>query len=298
MPFPLTRERFHYAKACRPLYQRYFPGILEELAGLAQAQGCPEEVLEAILFPMYALLPTDPHCTCFARPGLLGRNSDFLLSGREDTAHLLCYPQGAIPFAGNTTSFTQMEDGVNGKGLAVGLTSVFTPHPRPGLTAGLVLRLLLETCATVEGAVRLLSTLPLGSNQTFTLADRRQAALVECGPDGFAVAYATKDAPWVGAVNRFHLLPGTEPPGWDDWQAGERWDTLTEALDTGPVEVPGAQALLAGKQGFLCQYDPATGHDTLWAAVYDLAQETTYLAEGSPDRSPFRPERPFPSQSE
>ncbi len=294
VPFPLTEQRSAFARASIGAYKRFYPATLEEIRGFSMAQGCSTEDLQAILFPMYALLPS-PCCSCFALPGLLGRNSDFLAAQAEACTNLICRPDGAIPFTGNTTSFLQMEDGCNHKGLAIGLTSVFTPAPRPGLTAGLVLRLLLETCENVAQALDTLKVLPLGSNQTFTLADRGgEVALVECGPDGLEVLSPGKDR-YVAAVNRFRRLPCPLPPGWDDWRSAERLDTLEGALGTcgGALEVSGAQDILAGRRGFLCQYDPAGGQDTLWSVIYDVMAGAVYRADGNPGRTPFREDRRF-----
>ena len=53
------------------------------------------------------------------------------------------------------------------------------------------------------------------------------------------------------------------------------------------------QALLAGRKGFLCQYDRAAGRDTVWSAACDLTRRRCLLAEGNPGRTAFR-EIPFP----
>ena len=55
-----------------------------------------------------------------------------------------------------------------------------------------------------------------------------------------------------------------------------------------PVDAAGAQELLAGKRGFLCQHNRAEGRDTVWSAVYDLGQGEIFRAEGNPARVPFR----------
>ena len=195
VPFPLEAERRAFAAACRPAYARHFPAALEELEGLAAGQNCRQEDLETVLFTTYALPPACG-CSCLAVSNgngvFFGRNSDFLTALEPDYTHVTYgFSDRAIPFTGNTTSFVQMEDAVNARGLAIGLTSVYTPRPRPGLNAGMVLR------------------------------------------------------------------------------------------------------LLAGRKGFLCQYDRAAGRDTVWSAACDLTRRRCLLAEGNPGRTAFR-EIPFP----
>ena len=64
-----------------------------------------------------------------------------------------------------------------------------------------------------------------------------------------------------------------------------------EALET--LDLSGVLALLAGRKGFLCQYDRAAGRDTVWSAACDLTRRRCLLAEGNPGRTAFR-EIPFP----
>jgi len=59
------------------------------------------------------------------------------------------------------------------------------------------------------------------------------------------------------------------------------------------LALSGVQALLAGRKGFLCQYDRAAGRDTVWSAACDLTRRRCLLAEGNPGRTAFR-EIPFP----
>lgn len=297
VPFPLTAERRAFAAACCPAYERHFPTALEELAGLAAGQDCPREDLEAVLFTTYALPPACG-CSCLAVSNgngvFFGRNSDFLTALEPYNTHVVYqFSSGGIPFAGNTTSFVQMEDAVNAQGLAVGLTSVYTPRPRPGLNAGMALRLLAESCATVTEAFARLRELPLASCQTLTLADETgDIAVAECGPERVRVERPGPANPFVCATNLFHsALADLLPPGLDTWRAAERYETLGQALgrEGKTMDLSGVLALLAGQKGFLCQYDRTTGRDTVWSVACDLPRRRYLLAEGNPGRTTFRP---------
>ena len=303
VPFPLTTERRAFAAACRLAYACYFPAALEELEGLAAGQRCRMEDLVTVLFTTYALPPACG-CSCLAVSNgegvFFGRNSDFLTALEPYNTHVVYrFSEGAIPFAGNTTSFTQMEDAVNACGLAIGLTSVYTPRPQPGLNAGMVLRLLAETCTTVTEAVERLRELPLASCQTLTLADAAGGiAVAECGPEGVRVEGHGPTGPFVCATNLFRSeLANPLPPGLDTWRAAERYDTMRQALEREgeEMDLSGVQALLAGQKGFLCQYDRAAGRDTVWSVACDLSRRSYLLAEGNPRRTPFR-EIPFPPE--
>ena len=292
VPFPLTHRLREFARACMPAYERWFPAILEELRGLADGQGCAFADLSAVLLTMYCFVP-EVHCSVFAvcRNGwtILGRNSDFLPALEALNANCLYQFSDGRGFLGNTTAFLEMEDGVNRWGFAAGLTSVAPVRPEPGLNAGMLLRLLLETCRNVEEALTLLRQVPTASSHTLVLADRQGGiALVESAGNHTEVRNP-KDR-FVCAVNAFHL-PAMQPYGQpveDTWFSEERYQTLIRALPNGVREIEDAMDLLAGKKGFLCQYDRGTGKDTVWSVVYDLTAGCTYRAEGNPARKPFR----------
>ena len=175
IPFAVTAERLAYAADCLAVYRAYFPEILEELEGLAEGQHCDVRLLQAVLFSTYAM-PPSCHCSCFAAASeqgvVFGRNSDFLTEREADNTNVLYrLTDGGCSFTGNTTSFLQIEDGVNEHGLAVGLTSVAPTVRKPGFNAGLLVRYCLERCKTVPEALGCLQRLPVGSAQTLTLTD-------------------------------------------------------------------------------------------------------------------------------
>lgn len=302
VPFPITQQRLDFAQACLPHYLQWFPAGVEELRGLARGQNCPFPLLAGVLFSMYCLFPQAVRCSCFAmRAGagaLFGRNSDFLTSLEEQNSnHLLRFSDGGFSFNGTTTAFVEMEDGVNQNGLAVGLTSAAWAIPRPGLNAGMILRLLLESCTGVSQALDLLSRLPIASGHTLVLADRTgDIALVECCPERLEVLRPDGAHAWVCAVNSFHL-PEMAPYRLaveDSWQSEERYQTLVRALSANRGNREGAafaKRLLGGELGFLCQYDRASGHDTVWSTVYDAASGELWRAEGNPGRTPYRLDR-------
>ncbi len=157
IPFPITEERICFAEECLPVYQEYFPEILDEIQGIADGQSCDVKLLQGLLFSIYAMPPAC-QCSCFAvsneRSIFFGRNSDFLTAIEKNNLNVIYrFPAGSFSFTGNTTAFVQMEDGVNEKGLAIGLTSVYPPSIRPGMNAGLLLRFFLEKCGSVDEVI-------------------------------------------------------------------------------------------------------------------------------------------------
>lgn len=301
VPFEITDERLEFAMSCVPIYQRYYPEILDEIQGLADGQCCDVRLFQAVLFSMYALPPVCC-CSCFAEAAdgniLFGRNSDFLTDLEKMNLNVIYdLADNAYSFTGNTTAFIEMEDGVNEYGFAIGLTSVYPLSVKPGFNAGLLLRYLLEKCRKVSEALQFIKNLPIASAQTLTMADAGgNIAVVECNAQRTEAAFCILDK-CVCATNIFHL-PGMEifnHPGIDDWFAGERYQTLITALSQKDVnhDLDFAQNLLSGKYGFMCQYDRSTGKDTVWSVVYDLKHRKIYRAEGNPRRHHYKEDMRF-----
>ena len=303
VPFPITEERKEFALSCIPIYRKYFPEILEEISGLADGQQYEAELVQAVLFSMYAI-PPSCNCSCFAVSDgehiLLGRNSDFIPALEELNMNVIYHfsENRSYSFTGNTTAFIEMEDGVNTCGLAVGLTSVYPTVPKPGFNAGILLRFFLEKCRDTEDVIRQITRLPISSAQTFTVADSKgETAVIECNAERIKVIRPSKEFPFVCATNIFCSaeMSSFQQPGIDTWRAEERYDTLVRSLASrqGCMGISAAQDLLAGTEGFLCQYDRENGTDTVWSVVYDLAGKSIYRAEGNPGRCKFRKDDRF-----
>lgn len=206
--FVLNKERELFACDCIPLYQMYFPEILEEIRGIADGQKMDYMDLCTFLFSMYCF-EFNNHCTCFAFKDknnlIFARNSDFLVELEKLYMNCICMLDTGYSFNANTTAFVQMEDGVNEYGLAVGLTFIYPHIRKPGLNAGMLVRFLLEKCSNVEEALTALKKLPIASAQSLTIMDAKgDMVVVECNPLGMEIIYPNQDENFVVAMNNFN----------------------------------------------------------------------------------------------
>lgn len=295
--FALTADKYAFAAQCKPIYQQYYPKVLQEIAGIADGNGVPAETLQAMLFSMYCF-EFDNKCTCFALSTgneiLFCRNSDFLVSLEKLYMNCLYNLDGTHSFNGNTTAYVQMEDGVNRHGLAAGLTFVYPHLRKPGLNAGMLVRYILEHCTTTKEAISALQTLPIASCQTITLADATgEIAVVECNAQAVTIIPPAPGTHFVATANNFNapqMAQYRNPPLLNDWQSGLRYQTAVSALsiDATQYSPQFVQDILSGNHGFLCQYDRKKGADTVWSVVYDLKRKEIWRVEGNPGRKPFR----------
>ncbi len=294
--FKITEERKKFAKKCLPIYQKYYPKILEEIKGIAEGQKISYEDLYTFLLSMYCF-EFDNHCTCFAFKDndniIFGRNSDFLVELEKLYTNCLYNLDNSYAFNGNSTAFVEIEDGINEFGLAIGLTFIYPKIRQAGFNAGMLVRYLLEKCKTTEETILKLKELPIASAQTLTIIDRTgDMAVVECNSEQIEILKPNKEENFVIATNNFHSdkLKKYEHPDYiDDWKAEERYkvayNSLKENKSNFSLEL--AKDILSGKYGFMCQYDRKTGADTVWSVIYDIKNSKIYRVEGNPSRKKF-----------
>lgn len=298
--FKITKERKEFAKKCISIYKKFYPEILEEIKGIAEGQKILYEDLYTFLLSMYCF-EFDNKCTCFAvrkdKKIIFGRNSDFII----ELEHLYdsCYYKikNSYSFIGNTTAFTEIEDGINEYGLSAGLTFVYPKIRKPGLNSGFLIRYILEKCKTVKEAIMKLKKIPIASAQVITLADKAgNMVVVECNPKKIKIIYPEKNKNFVVSTNNFYSLEMKEfrnPKELDDWQSDERYKTVYIALleNENNCSFEFVKDLLSGKYGFICQYNRKKGADTVWSSIYILDENKIYRAEGNPLRKEYKEDR-------
>lgn len=293
--FTLERleERKIFAKDCLPVYEKYYPEILEEIKGVADGQKSKYEYFYTFLFSMYCF-EFNNHCTCFAFKDkdnlVFGRNSDCLVALEKLYANCLYKLNGVYSFNGNTTAFIEMEDGINEHGLAVGLTFIHPKIIKAGLNAGMLVRYLLEKCKTTDEVIESLAMIPIASQQTITVMDCiGNFAVIECNCNHIEVIKPTGEDSFVVAANGFISPKMIGYNGIDDWHSSERYSVAYNSLKANKTHfsVELAKDILSGKYGFMCQYERNLGVDTVWSVVYDIKNKKIFRVEGNPSRKKF-----------
>lgn len=294
--FVITQERKEFANHCLPIYEKYYPEILEEIKGIAEGQKDSYENLYTFLLSMYCF-EFDNHCTCLAFKDndniIFGRNSDFLVSIENLYMNCLYKLENSYAFNGNTTAFVEMEDGINEYGLAIGLTFIYPKIIKAGFNSGMLVRYLLEKCKTTNEAIEILKTLPIASQQTLTIADSMgNIIIVECNAENLEIIKPKTDENFVTAANEFNSKRMKKYNNYniDNWKAKERYLTSYNALkeNNHKFSIELTKNILSGKYGFMCQYDRKTNADTVWSVIYDIKNKKIYRVEGNPSRKQFK----------
>ncbi len=294
----LSTEALDFGRQSEKIAARHLPEILEEIKGFADGCKGSYDYSASFLLNIGIQEFRAPNCSLFAAANssevIFGRNHDYSPAFKKFAESCLVSPKGGFSFIGQSDVFIGKCDGVNEKGLAIGMASVAGKTMRPGINFEIANRYVLEKCATVQEAVNALLKLEFSTAQNFLLADRSgEMAVVEACADKIRVRKPENEKGFIVATNNF-LHPEMKDREQDhdgDWFHSEaRYRTIHDTLiqHNGELRLQDAQRLLSGRYGFVCQYDKRSGIDTIWSVVADLKGPQIFRAEGNPGRTKFK----------
>jgi predicted choloylglycine hydrolase len=179
-------------------FRSYAPDLWEEIGGIAERLNIPME--QAVLcFGNDGLRMPTGGCSAIMSGGVYGRNYDFWPRGYE-ARFALVQVRGSYASIGGSHQLTGRLDGMNEHGLTIGLHLVKVLPRFPGLTSTLLVRRVLDSCATTAEAIDLLRRLPHAMKYNYSLLDAGGvAAVVEAG----AGAVVVRRGDWLACTNHF-----------------------------------------------------------------------------------------------
>jgi predicted choloylglycine hydrolase len=265
--WPALREWFlRDGDAARPRYavaqarlEAHMPELVPTWRAMVELAGGGD--LAARMLALYDPPPLMAGCSQAVVDGALVRNYDYHPAKLEGTVLRSELTGRAV--LGTSDCLWGLLDGINADGLAVALAFGGRRVLGDGFGITIVVRYVLETCATVEESVDVLARLPIHAPYNLTLADAAgDAATVFVGPD--RAARATQ--PPVATNHQ-------EAVEWEDYgratRTVERHAALCSLLPLDPERA--ADALLAPP---LYATDFWRGFGTLYTAVYRPAART------------------------
>lgn len=281
------------------LFDRFCPGLNEEIAGFSDILKAP---VEQILY--YALSYMKPGCSQMALLSsktenghtLLARNYDFS-EKMDDMTIYTTKINGRYAHIGSSSVLFGRCDGMNECGLAVSMTSAGLPVSsmegsvkRPaieGFTFWAVIRSVLENCQKVEDAIDFTKEMPIAFNLNLMVADKNNnAALIETYDGKYAVKYINKSTTeqCVYSTNHVCLPELTALEKYKLKHSLIRYKSIEEMLCKEKVSQDDIKKLLSTKypQGLMLDYyDECFG--TLRSIIFDTNSGEVKLCFGSPD---------------
>jgi len=179
-------------------FARFSPALWAEVGGLADGLGVSME-RAVFCFANNGLRPPTGGCSAVIHAAVYGRNYDF--QPRRYGARLaLVQPAGSFASFGASEMLTGRLDGMNERGLIVGLHRVRTSPRLPGFSCVVIVRMVLDQCGSTAEAVALLRRLPHAMAYNYSLLDAGGvAAVVEAVPGSVAV----RNGDWLACTNHF-----------------------------------------------------------------------------------------------
>jgi predicted choloylglycine hydrolase len=180
------------------MFARFAPALWEELAGLADELGIAME-RAAYWFGNDGLRPPIGACSAAMTANVYGRNYDNR-PRYYGAQFVLLQAGGTYASIGSSHQLTGRLDGMNQHGLMIGLHRVKKSPRFPGLSADLIVRMILDQCATTTEAAAKLRQLPHAMQYNYSLLDADgAAAIVEASPGAVAV----QTGAWLACTNHF-----------------------------------------------------------------------------------------------
>jgi hypothetical protein len=297
-------ERFLAETDFVPAIERWTPGLLEEVRGIAEGAGLPYPTLLAIQLMdeewWYAqALAGHPHCSGLGRvaegQALIAQNMDLPSWMDGAQAVLRIRGVGDEPDAIVLTVAGMVGlCGVNAAGLGVCVNTLSQlPHCRDGLPVAFVARSLLARRRLPE-AESFLRTVRHASGQNYMVATPEGLIDLECSADGAVPAGPDGASP--GAVwHTNHPLAGRGSPGRGEANSRRRLAALGRRLAgaAGPWDAALARSVLADRSDaghpISRRLEAGSGFFTFASVIWQLTGEPgAEIAPGPPCCTPYR----------
>ena len=179
-------------------FRTYAPALWEEIGGIAEGLGIAMERAVTCFGNGGLRMPTGG-CSAVMSGGVYGRNYDFR-PRQYDARFTLVQVSGSYASIGGSHMLTGRLDGMNERGLSIGLHLIRAKPSAPGLLSVVLVRRVLDSCATTAEAVDLLRRLPHAMQYNYSLLDADgAAAVVEAAPGAVAVRLGD----WLACTNHF-----------------------------------------------------------------------------------------------
>ncbi|RNB74978.1 peptidase C45 [Brevibacillus invocatus] len=197
----ITREEIDVQEMAA-IYRAYAPHLLDELQGISEGLGISWEKAAA-LFGGYDVPKTDAMgCSAMMTPAYYVRNYDFS-PALYDGYFTLLQSNSAFATAGYNLQVIGRHDGVNQHGLTMGLHFVSNHGYTKGLSAWSAIRMILDTCTSVDEAILMLKEMPHAACYNFSLGDKSgNMAVVEASPE---LVQIRRDPEQLSCVNHFQV---------------------------------------------------------------------------------------------
>lgn len=288
------------------VFDKYCPGINDEMKGAASVLGVPLDRLSyySFAYSMHAVKHSNAgNCSQFAiLPSAsddnhthVGYNYD-LHPDYSDLRLCTTRVKGKASHIGFSEDIFGRADGINEHGLCVTTTNVQGSQPKheKGFEYHAVVRTILDRCKTVDDALDVINNIPTAHYHNYILTDKHgEAALIEiaCSKRGIKRIGSISKEKCLVATNHF-TLPGMIP--YDAARMKQsvlRYETIVSRVrssfprvDKGTIRSILSQPMPKG----VCCHHYTDFLGTLWSMIFDVTKTNVEICFGAPSINEWR----------
>ncbi|MBY6269192.1 C45 family autoproteolytic acyltransferase/hydolase [Parageobacillus thermoglucosidasius] len=184
----VSNKKFQFLKT-KKLLEKFSPNLLKELRGLAK--GLNMSLNAAIeRYSGYDVSFPKMGCTTLVQDSYYVRNYDFSPT-IYDARLVFVRPIDGYASVGFSQQIIGRLDGMNEKGLVIGLHFVNHMHNQEGFIATTIVRMILDQCASTEEAIELITKVPHGFCYNYSITDfNGNSVIIEASPQQQIIKYA------------------------------------------------------------------------------------------------------------
>nr|WP_208404485.1 C45 family peptidase [Saccharococcus thermophilus] len=183
----VSNKKSQFLKA-KELLEKFSPNLLKELRGLAK--GLNMSLHAAIeRYSGYDVSFPEMGCTTLVQDSYYVRNYDFS-PALYDARLVFTHPVDGYASVGFSQQIIGRLDGMNEKGLVIGLHFVNRMHSQEGFIATTIVRMILDQCANTKETIELITRVPHGFCYNYSITDvNGNSAVVEASPQQQIIKY-------------------------------------------------------------------------------------------------------------
>jgi predicted choloylglycine hydrolase len=300
-----TKYGFEAFEDLKSYYEKFCPGITEELQGTADTLNLSMDMMS--YWGTSLSSPSMNTCSQFAvlssitkdGQSYFGRNYDYDTT-RDDCVLCTTRVKGKASHIGFTAFLFGRHDGMNEHGLVASLTGggIFgVPPTQRGLVIWVAIRSILDSCHSVKEALKLVKKIPVGDFDNLVLLDRnKNAALVEYADGNYEIKQISEKDPegFLFSVNHYSL---PEMRQFNKLNIGIishstlRSSAITSTLESNAPQIKKEdirRLLSTPHPNGLCNYYYNDGFGTLWSVIFDVTAGEIEACFGAPTHNEYR----------
>ncbi|UOE95214.1 C45 family peptidase [Alkalihalobacillus sp. LMS39] len=290
--FPeVSKEKIEFGMESLPYLERFYPEIIEEIKGFSEASHTPYEQVSSFLLGI-GVFDTTAQCSIFAsfqnNEMIVGRNYDMLRNVKPFLESSLVCIENKYRYVSHSDVFIGKVDGLNEKGLFIGMTLVPEEKTRPGINFYFAVRYILEHCQNVNEAIKVLENFHSSLSNNYLIADQSgNMAVVEVGPNHFHVIRPDHGESFIVSTNHFTHATSNPIASWS--KTCERKTSMSQFLqEHETLSEQTAKQMMSDTKGHVCLHLNQYNFGTLYSLVLNLNNLTIQRAEGAPNRSKYK----------